>query len=50
MAQRVENNSLEAVYAAPLSQDLDGAGEALRILVNEAAKNERSEYLGARPA
>jgi hypothetical protein len=28
---------------------LDGAGEALRILVNEAAKVERSEFLGAAP-
>jgi putative transposase len=49
MAQRVESNPLEAAYAALLSQGLDGAGEALRILVNEAAKIERAEYLGARP-
>lgn len=49
MAQRVEGNPLEAAYAALLAQGLDGAGEALRILVNEAAKIERSEYLGARP-
>ena len=49
MAQRVENNPLEAVYAALLSRGLDGAGEALRILVNEAAKIERAEYLGALP-
>lgn len=48
MAQRVEGNPLEAAYAALLAQGLDGAGEALRILVNEAAKIERSEYLGAR--
>jgi transposase-like protein len=49
MAQRVQSNPLEAAYAALLSQGLDGAGEALRILVNEAAKIERSEYLGAQP-
>lgn len=49
MAQRVESNPLEAAYAALLSQGLDGAGEALRILVNEAAKIERTEYLGAQP-
>lgn len=49
MAQRVESNPLEAAYAALLSQGLDGAGEALRILVNEAAKIERAEYLGAGP-
>lgn len=49
MAQRVERNPLEAAYAALLSQGLDGAGEALRILVNEAAKIERAEYLGAQP-
>ena len=49
MAQRVERNPLEAAYAALLSHGLDGAGEALRILVNEAAKIERAEYLGAQP-
>jgi hypothetical protein len=31
--------------AALLSQGLDGAGEALRILVNEASKIERSQHL-----
>jgi hypothetical protein len=40
MAQHVDSNPLEAAYAALLSQGLDGAGEALRILVNEAAKIE----------
>jgi hypothetical protein len=38
MAMRVETNPLEAAYAALLEHGLDGAGEALRILVNEAAK------------
>ena len=37
MAMRVETNPLEAAYAALLEHGLDGAGEALRILVNEAA-------------
>jgi hypothetical protein len=36
-------------YAVLLEHGLDGAGEALRILVNEAAKIERSEFLGAAP-
>lgn len=49
MAMRVETNPLEAAYAALLENGLDGAGEALRILVNEAAKIERSAFLGARP-
>lgn len=49
MAMRVENNPLEAAYAALLSQGLDGAGEALRILVNEAGKIERAHHLNAQP-
>ncbi len=49
MAMRVETNPLEAAYAALLEHGLDGAGEALRIVVNEAAKIERAEFLGARP-
>jgi len=49
MAMRVETNPLEAAYAVLLEMGLDGAGEALRILVNEAAKAKRTEYLGAQP-
>ncbi len=49
MALRVETNPLEAAYAALLSQGLDGAGEALRILVDEASKIERSYHLQAAP-
>ena len=33
MAQRVEHHPLEAAFAALLANGLDGAGEALRILV-----------------
>jgi putative transposase len=44
-----EANPLAAAYDCLLAQGLDGAGEALRILVNEAAKIERSEYLKAAP-
>lgn len=44
MAMRVENNPLEAAYAALLAHGLDGAGEALRILVNEASKIERAQH------
>jgi transposase-like protein len=40
---------LEAAYAALLSHGLDGAGEALRILVDEASKIERSYHLQAAP-
>ena len=49
MAQRVEHHPLDAAFAALLENGLDGAGEALRILVNEASKIERSHYLHARP-
>jgi putative transposase len=49
MAMRVETNPLEAAYAVLLEHGLHGAGVALRILVDEAAKIERSEFLGAAP-
>jgi len=49
MAIRFETNPLEAAYGVLLEHGLDGAGEALRILVNEAAKIERSQFLGAAP-
>ena len=49
MAQRVEQHPLQAAYAALLAHGLDGAGEALRILVNEASKIERSHFLRASP-
>ena len=40
MAQRVEHHPLDAAFAALLNNGLDGAGEALRILVNEASRIE----------
>jgi len=49
MAQRVEHHPLDAAFAALLANGLDGAGEALRILVNEASKIERARFLNARP-
>ena len=49
MAMRVENNPLEAAFAVLLANGLDGAGEALRILVNEASKIERAHFLNAQP-
>jgi putative transposase len=49
MAQRVEHHPLEAAFAALLDHGLDGAGEALRILVNEASKIERAQFLNAQP-
>jgi len=47
MAMRVEKHPLESAYAALLEHGLDGAGEALRILVNEASKIEREQFLNA---
>jgi transposase-like protein len=49
MAQRVEHHPLNAAFAALLANGLDGAGEALRILVNEASKIERADFLNAQP-
>ncbi|MDP1610151.1 MAG: IS256 family transposase [Sulfuritalea sp.] len=49
MAQRIEHHPLDAAFAALLANGLDGAGEALRILVNEASKVERNHFLNARP-
>jgi transposase-like protein len=49
MAMRVETNPLEAAYAVLIENGLDGAGEALRILVDEASKIERSQFLRAEP-
>jgi len=45
MAHRVEHNPLQDALSALLNQGLDGAGEALRILVDEASKIERSQIL-----
>lgn len=49
MAHRVEHHPLDAAFAALLANGLDGAGEALRILVNEASKLERAQFLNAQP-
>lgn len=49
MAQHVDHHPLEAAFAALLEHGLDGAGEALRILVNEANRIERAQFLKARP-
>jgi putative transposase len=50
MAMSVEkDNPLAEAYAHLLNNGLDGAGEALRILVNEASKIERGQYLKAAP-
>ena len=49
MAQRVEHHPLDAAFAALLNNGLDGAGEALRILVNEASRIERNYFLNAQP-
>ena len=49
MAQRLEHHPLDAAFAALLNNGLDGAGEALRILVNEASRIERNLFLNAQP-
>lgn len=49
MAQLVEPHPLEAAFAALIDYGLDGAGEALRILVNAASKIERAQFLNAHP-
>ena len=49
MAQRVEHHPLDAAFAALLNNGLDGAGEALRILVNEASRIERNHFLNVQP-
>lgn len=53
MAQRVNSDQachpLHEAYACLLANGLDGAGEALRILVNEASRIERSQHLQAMP-
>ena len=49
MAQRVEHHPLDAAFAALLTNGLDGAGEALRILVNAASRIERNQFLNAQP-
>ena len=45
MAMRVDHHPLDDAYAALIEHGLDGAGEALRILVNEASKIEREQYV-----
>ena len=56
MAQRIQrpelddaNNPMHEAYACLLANGLDGAGEALRILVNEASRIERAQHLQAAP-
>jgi transposase-like protein len=53
MAQRIQpadvSDSLHEAYACLLANGLDGAGEALRILVNEASRIERAQHLKATP-
>jgi transposase-like protein len=49
MAIEFEDHPLSGAYAAILAHGLDGAGEALRILVNEASKIERAQHLSALP-
>ena len=53
MAQRSQfddsNHPRHEAYACLLANSLNGAGEALRILVNEASRIERAQHLQATP-
>ena len=53
MAQRTQpgdsNNQMHEAYSCLLSNGLDGAAEALRIMVNEACRIERAQHLQAAP-
>jgi putative transposase len=49
MAQREEHHPLEAAFSALPDHGLDGVGEALRIMVTEASKIERTQFLNAQP-
>jgi hypothetical protein len=49
MEQAIEQYPLQQAYAALHEHGLGGAGVALRILVDEAGKIERSQFLGVRP-
>lgn len=50
MAQRTQlddsNDQMHEAYACLLQNGLDGAAEALRILVNEASRIERAQQPG----
>ena len=49
MLRTETENPLNEAYAHLLANGLDGAAEALRILVNEASVIERASYLKAAP-
>ena len=53
MTQRTQfndsNDQMHEAYACLLQNGLDGAAEALRILVNEASRIERAQHLQAMP-
>ena len=49
MLRTETENPLNEAYAHLLANGLDGAAEALRILVNEASVIERAAYLKAAP-
>jgi putative transposase len=49
MLRTETENTLNEAYAHLLAKGLDGAAEALRILVNEASVIERAAYLKVAP-
>lgn len=49
MTHQSERSGLEAALESITASGLDGMAEAIRILVNEAMKLERAEFLGAQP-
>ena len=49
MTHRPEDTTISAVMETLIEQGLDGMAEAVALLLNEAMKIERSEFLGAGP-
>lgn len=49
MTHHPERSGLDAALESITATGLDGMAEAIRILVNEAMKLERAEFLGAQP-
>ena len=49
MTHPPEDSAIRAAMESLMEHGLDGMGEALRILMNEAMKIERSEFLQAAP-
>ena len=49
MTHRVDSKAIEQVVEVLVDEGLDGMSRAFEILLNEAMKLERSQFLGAGP-